>query len=132
MLYSLVIYKETASFSYGVLFLLLLCSKIGKLTLARLLIAHDVMISHNSPNTSSVVHSEEVLGLYQDLMNMDPAHSQYYKDEYSSVLLKKVSFFPNSCCWGEGIFFIWSLVSDLVCDSLKVFFYRHIIELIKI
>lgn len=92
--------KDPASFSYGLLCLLLLCSKIGKLTLARLLIAHDEMISHNSPNASSVVHSEEVLGLYQDLMKMDPAHSQYYKDEYSSVLLKKVSFFPNSCCWG--------------------------------
>lgn len=124
-------YENTASFSNGVLFLILLCSKIGKLTLARLLIAHDSMISHNSPNASSIVHSEEVLGLYQDLMKMDPAHSQYYKDEYSSVLLKKVSFFPNSCCWGESIFFIWSLDSDLICNSLYIFFYRHIIELIK-
>lgn len=75
-------YRELLSFSN---------CKIGKLTLARLLIAHDAMTSHNSPNASSVVHSEEVLGLYQDLMKMDPAHSQYYKDEYSSVLLKKVT-----------------------------------------
>lgn len=89
------------------------------------------MISHNSPNASSVVHSEEVLGLYQDLMKMDPTHSQYFKDEYSSVLLKKVFFFPNSSCWGESIFFIWSLDSDLICSPLKQFFYRHIIKLIK-
>lgn len=75
-------YRELLSFSN---------CKIGKLTLARLLIAHDAMISHNSPNASSVVHSEEVLGLYQDLMKMDPTHSQYYEDEYSSVLLKKVT-----------------------------------------
>lgn len=85
-------YRELLSFSN---------CKIGKLTLARLLIAHDAMISHKSPNALSVVHSEEVLGLYQDLMKMDPAHSQYYKDEYSSVLLKQVTSSRESllgCC----------------------------------
>lgn len=88
--------KDTSSLSFGILCLRLLCSKIGKLTLARLLTAHDAMTSRNSPNASSVVHSKEVVGLYQDLMKMDPVHSQYYKDEYSSVLLKQVSFF-SSC-----------------------------------
>ncbi|WOH02720.1 hypothetical protein DCAR_0522109 [Daucus carota subsp. sativus] len=75
-------YRELLSFSN---------CKIGKLTLARLLIAHDAMISHNNLNASSIVQSEEVLGLYQDLMKTDPTHSQYYKDEYSSVLLKQVT-----------------------------------------
>lgn len=64
-----------------------LCSKIGKLTLARLLIAHDTMLS---PIANKMVHSEEVIELYSDLMKLDSPHSQYYKDERSSVLLQQV------------------------------------------
>lgn len=62
--------------------------KIGKLTLARLLTAHDVILS---PRTSKMAHSEEVLELYTDLIKLDPLHSQYYKDEHSLVLLQKVT-----------------------------------------
>ncbi|KAL4595443.1 hypothetical protein ACB092_12G091600 [Castanea dentata] len=62
--------------------------KIGKLTLARLLIAHDMMMS---PIANKVVHSEEVIELYSDLMMLDSPHSQYYKDERSLVLLQQIT-----------------------------------------
>ncbi|KAJ6719247.1 hypothetical protein OIU79_006995 [Salix purpurea] len=45
----------------------LLDSKIGKLTLARLLTARDAMVSSDKS-----VHSEEVLRLYSELMKLDP------------------------------------------------------------
>ncbi|KAM1292824.1 hypothetical protein ACFX13_020126 [Malus domestica] len=62
--------------------------KIGKLTLARLLTAHDVILS---PCTNKMVHSDEVLQLYTDLIKLDPSHSQYYKDEHSLVFLRKIT-----------------------------------------
>ncbi|XP_030454500.2 geranylgeranyl transferase type-2 subunit alpha 1 isoform X1 [Syzygium oleosum] len=62
-------------------------SKIGKITLARLLMAHDAM---SSPYATKTVHAEEVLGLYSELMKLDPSHSQYYKDERSLVLLQQL------------------------------------------
>lgn len=61
--------------------------KIGKLTLARLLMAHAT----TSPHANKVVQLEEVLDLYQDLMKLDPSHLHYYKDEHSLVLLQKMS-----------------------------------------
>ncbi|CAL5354731.1 unnamed protein product [Camellia sinensis] len=64
--------------------------KIGKLMLARLLTAHDAMMSYDkTPETCKMVHSEEVKELYSDLMTLDTPHSQYYKDEYSLVVLKQ-------------------------------------------
>ncbi|KAL7262469.1 hypothetical protein ACSBR1_000777 [Camellia fascicularis] len=77
--------------------------KIGKLMLARLLTAHDAMMSYDkTPETCKMVHSEEVKELYSDLMTMDPPHSQYYKDEYSLVVLKQLTSSPESlmrhCC----------------------------------
>ncbi|KAL7181193.1 hypothetical protein ACSBR1_040128 [Camellia fascicularis] len=77
--------------------------KIGKLMLARLLTAHDAMMSYDkTPETCKMVHSEEVKELYSDLMTLDPPHSQYYKDEYSLVVLKQLSSSPESllrhCC----------------------------------
>ncbi|KAL8145400.1 geranylgeranyl transferase type-2 subunit alpha 1 isoform X1 [Apium graveolens] len=104
-------YRELLSFSN---------CKIGKLTLARLLIAHDAMISRNSPNASSVVNSEEVLGLYQDLIKMDPAHSEYYKDEYSSVLLKKVTSSRESllCYCHQYKKSTSTEIGDLICLRL--------------
>ncbi|XP_021911023.1 geranylgeranyl transferase type-2 subunit alpha 1, partial [Carica papaya] len=63
-------------------------SKIGKLTLARLLIAHDEMLCSDA---EGLIHSEEVLGLYNDLMKLDPSHYQYYKDEHSLALLRQVT-----------------------------------------
>lgn len=64
------------------------CSKIGKLTLARLLMSRDVMIS---PYATKMAHSEEVLQLYRDLIKVDPPHSRYYKDQSSLVLLQQVN-----------------------------------------
>ncbi|XP_077234116.1 RAB geranylgeranyl transferase alpha subunit 1 [Tasmannia lanceolata] len=65
--------------------------KLGKLTLARLLIAHDAMISYGTLSTHKSIHSDEVLELFDDLMTMDPGHSRYYKDEHSSVLMEQVT-----------------------------------------
>ncbi|KAF8377389.1 hypothetical protein HHK36_030766 [Tetracentron sinense] len=66
--------------------------KIGKLTLARLLMAHDTIMSYNkTPSAYNKVHSEEVLELLSDLMKLDPSHSRYYKDEHSLVLMQKVT-----------------------------------------
>ncbi|WZY85558.1 hypothetical protein YC2023_031942 [Brassica napus] len=61
-------------------------SKIGKLTLARLLMA-KAMISENGVKG---VHYEEILELYSDLMVLDSSHYRYYKDEHSVALLHKV------------------------------------------
>ncbi|KAK3038306.1 hypothetical protein RJ639_031402 [Escallonia herrerae] len=80
--------------------------KIGKLTLARLLMAHGAMMVFNSPDSLSMVHFAEVLELYRSLIELDPTHSQYYKDEYSLVFLKKVILLSvNYSCgvgWGEA------------------------------
>ncbi|KAL0542634.1 hypothetical protein IC582_017707 [Cucumis melo] len=61
--------------------------KIGKLTLARLLMAHAA----TSPHANKMILLEEVLDLYQDLMKLDPSHVHFYKDEHSLVLLQKVT-----------------------------------------
>ncbi|KAJ9567788.1 hypothetical protein OSB04_003754 [Centaurea solstitialis] len=74
-------------------------NKIGKLTLARLLVAYDAMIT-GTQFTPSI--AEEVLQLYSELMKLDPPHYQYYKDEYSSILLKQVTSSKESLlkyCW---------------------------------
>ncbi|XP_022872972.1 geranylgeranyl transferase type-2 subunit alpha 1-like isoform X1 [Olea europaea var. sylvestris] len=65
--------------------------KIGKLTLARLLMAQNKLISYGIPNDGIEVHYEEILGLYHDLMKLDPVHICYYEDESSLVLLKQVT-----------------------------------------
>ncbi|XP_057975886.1 geranylgeranyl transferase type-2 subunit alpha 1 [Malania oleifera] len=66
--------------------------KIGMLSLARLLTAHDVMMSFNTtPFSYKTGHSKEILELFSELMKLDPSHSRYYKDEHSLVLLRQVS-----------------------------------------
>ncbi|KAH6755414.1 hypothetical protein C2S53_013455 [Perilla frutescens var. hirtella] len=66
--------------------------KIGKLTLARLLMAHNTLISYGGcPDAKTEVHYEEILALYHDLMKMDPAHICFYEDEYSLVLFEQLT-----------------------------------------
>ncbi|XP_020213155.1 geranylgeranyl transferase type-2 subunit alpha 1 [Cajanus cajan] len=62
--------------------------KIGKLTLARLLTALDMLSSQHDGRKSN---TEEVLQLYTDLMKLDPTHSLYYKDERSLISLKQIT-----------------------------------------
>ncbi|KAI4321105.1 hypothetical protein MLD38_034525 [Melastoma candidum] len=62
--------------------------KIGKLTLARLLMADDAL-SYPYGNVS--VHSCEVLELLKDLTKSDPTHSRYYEDHISLVLLQQLT-----------------------------------------
>ncbi|XP_027354920.1 geranylgeranyl transferase type-2 subunit alpha 1 [Abrus precatorius] len=62
--------------------------KIGRLTLARLLSALDLLSSQHDRRKS---HIEEVLQLYTDLMKLDPTHSLYYKDERSRTLLQQIT-----------------------------------------
>ncbi|XP_055833989.1 geranylgeranyl transferase type-2 subunit alpha 1 [Solanum dulcamara] len=64
--------------------------KIGKLTLARLLMAHDTLMSFAGTSHRYASHDAEILQLYDDLKKMDPAHLHYYQDEYSIVLLKQI------------------------------------------
>ncbi|XP_009779399.1 geranylgeranyl transferase type-2 subunit alpha 1 isoform X1 [Nicotiana sylvestris] len=64
--------------------------KIGKLTLARLLMAHDTLMSYTGTSHRNFSHHTEILQLYDDLKKMDPAHFHYYQDEYSLVLLKQI------------------------------------------
>ncbi|KAI7993517.1 Geranylgeranyl transferase type-2 subunit alpha 1 [Camellia lanceoleosa] len=46
--------------------------KIGEVMLARLLTAHDAMMSYDkTPETCKMIHSEEVKELYSDLMTLD-------------------------------------------------------------
>ncbi|KNA10205.1 hypothetical protein SOVF_146600, partial [Spinacia oleracea] len=80
--------------------------KIGKLTLARLLTALDTIVSGRSTLTSSqMVHTEEILALYSDLMKMDPPHSQYYKEEHSLALLRQAT-----CCKDNLLRYCWRYV----------------------
>ncbi|KAL6505208.1 hypothetical protein OROGR_025025 [Orobanche gracilis] len=65
--------------------------KIGKLTLARLLMARNTLMSYGSPDDGTDANYEDILVLYQDLMKMDSAHTSYYEDEYSLVLLKQLT-----------------------------------------
>lgn len=64
--------------------------KIGKLTLARLLMADDTLMSYAGTTHRNVSYHTEILQLYDDLKKMDPAHLHYYQDEYSIVLLKQI------------------------------------------
>ncbi|KAA3476620.1 geranylgeranyl transferase type-2 subunit alpha 1-like [Gossypium australe] len=93
--------------------LLLVDCKIGKLTLARLLKAYDAM-SH--PFTNQLVHSEEVLELYSDLMKLDPTHYQFYKDEHSIVLLQKVTSSKESLL--QHCFQYKDSVSSAICRPI--------------
>ncbi|CAH8384665.1 unnamed protein product [Eruca vesicaria subsp. sativa] len=70
-----------------ILFRKLSDSKIGKLTLARLLMAKAVI----SDDVVKGVDYNEILELYKDLMVLDSSHYQYYKDEHSVALLHKVT-----------------------------------------
>ncbi|KAL5559960.1 hypothetical protein UlMin_036171 [Ulmus minor] len=73
--------------------------KIGKLMLARLLSARDTVLSQSA---NKMVHSEEILELYNALTKLDPSRSYYYKDEYSLVFLQQVTSLWESlmrhCC----------------------------------
>ncbi|KAI5404509.1 hypothetical protein KIW84_051608 [Lathyrus oleraceus] len=63
--------------------------KIGKLSLARLLTALDLLTHQHDKRKN---HTEKVLKLYTDLVELDSTHSLYYKDEHSLVLLQQNSF----------------------------------------
>ncbi|CDP11513.1 unnamed protein product [Coffea canephora] len=64
--------------------------KIGKLTLARLLLAYDALSSASrGVQDQNMFQYKEILELYHDLMKLDPPHFQYYKDQYSLVFLKQ-------------------------------------------
>lgn len=62
-----------------------------KLTLSRLLIAQDAMLSHRTL-TERLIHLRDVLELYDDLVKLDPRHAGYYEDERSLVLMNQVKF----------------------------------------
>ncbi|XVF36578.1 hypothetical protein REPUB_Repub19eG0069400 [Reevesia pubescens] len=91
----------------------LLDCKIGKLTLARLLMAYDAM-SFSCAN--KLVHCEEVLELYSDLMKLDPSHYQYYKDEHSLVLLLQVTSSRESLL--KHCFQYKDSVSSAICNPI--------------
>ncbi|TYI75862.1 hypothetical protein E1A91_D06G036300v1 [Gossypium mustelinum] len=87
--------------------------KIGKLTLARLLKAYDAM---SYPFANKLVHSEEVLELYSDLMKLDRTHYQFYKDERSIVLLQKVTSSKGSLL--QHCFQYKDSVSSAICGPI--------------
>ncbi|KAK8951662.1 hypothetical protein KSP39_PZI003237 [Platanthera zijinensis] len=70
--------------------------KFGKLTLARLLIAQDAMLSHKTPITERKIHLRNVLELFDDLVKLDPKHAKFYEDERSLVLLNQVTIDKKS------------------------------------
>lgn len=91
--------------------------KIGKLTLARLLMAHDAM-KHSSGK--KVSHFEEVLELYSNLMKLDPSHILYYKEEHSLVLMQQVtssqeSLLRHCCRYGD----LTCSISNPICLRLN-------------
>ncbi|XP_057530358.1 geranylgeranyl transferase type-2 subunit alpha 1 [Amaranthus tricolor] len=95
--------------------------KIGKLTLARLLTALDATVNISSSTSPQMVHVQEILALYCDLVKMDPTHSQYYKEEHSLALLRQVT-----CCKDNLMRYCWrygklgeSIDRSLVCLRLN-------------
>lgn len=62
--------------------------------------ANDAMIT-DTPAAPNMTHAEEILQLYSELMKLDPAHYQYYKDEYSLVFLKQVFVSSHSYLGGD-------------------------------
>lgn len=72
------------------------CSKIAKLTLARLLMSLDVVMSSGAI-CKQRTHTKEVLELFNDLIKMDPVHSRYYKDQHSLLLMEQVVSFISVC-----------------------------------
>ncbi|GMH29702.1 hypothetical protein Nepgr_031545 [Nepenthes gracilis] len=76
--------------------------KIAKLMLARLLTALDAKMSDRISNSYQLAHCEEVQGLYSDLIELDPPHLQYYKDQRSLALLHQITSSRETllrCCW---------------------------------
>ncbi|XP_026455244.1 geranylgeranyl transferase type-2 subunit alpha 1-like isoform X2 [Papaver somniferum] len=95
--------------------------KIGKLTLVRLLVAHDAMMSYHASFAYKKVNTEEILELLSDLMKLDPSHSRYYKDGHSLALLEKVflsrkSLMKHCLYYGESTS---SYSHDRVCLRLN-------------
>ncbi|PIA56206.1 hypothetical protein AQUCO_00700513v1 [Aquilegia coerulea] len=90
--------------------------KIGKLTLARLLIAYDAIMTYNIPVEYKKVNTEEVLELFTDLMKLDPTHSSYYKDEHSLVLMEKL--ISNRKSMSKHCFFYGESSSSNLCNSV--------------
>ncbi|ESQ54875.1 hypothetical protein EUTSA_v10024594mg [Eutrema salsugineum] len=87
-------------------------SKIGKLTLARLLKA-EAMISGDAVKG---VHYEKIVDLYNDLMALDSPHYQYYKDEHSVALLHKVTSSTESL---SRYLFQYKDMNNAVCLRLN-------------
>ncbi|XP_073310659.1 geranylgeranyl transferase type-2 subunit alpha 1-like [Primulina huaijiensis] len=99
--------------------------KIGKLTLARLLMANYSLVSVSCSHDRNDVHYEEILSLYDDLMKIDPSHICYYEDERSLVLLKQMtsssgSFLKNIHHYRESTSSSLNLYSCLRLNSLSL------------
>ncbi|XP_039127442.1 geranylgeranyl transferase type-2 subunit alpha 1 [Dioscorea cayenensis subsp. rotundata] len=76
--------------------------KFVKLTLARLLVAYDAMMSERSPSLQKKTHSEEVLKFFDDLIRLDPVHAKFYEDQRSLVILDQVTFDKESLMKNYG------------------------------
>ncbi|KAK9082490.1 hypothetical protein Syun_031693 [Stephania yunnanensis] len=95
--------------------------KIGMLTLARLLLAHDALMLHNTTSVSQKANCKEILELLQDLMKLDPTHSRFYKDMLSIVLMEQMVSNRNSLegyCWYYGTS-TSSLTQNIICLRLN-------------
>ncbi|KAL9229218.1 hypothetical protein vseg_004706 [Gypsophila vaccaria] len=94
--------------------------KIGKLTLARLLVALDTMVSESSDSKScEMAHIEEILALYCDLMKMDPPHLHYYKVKHSLALMQQIT-----CSKDSLLRYCWSYRKSAVSSDSSALFVR--------
>uniref|UniRef100_A0ACD5ZEN0 Uncharacterized protein n=2 Tax=Avena sativa TaxID=4498 RepID=A0ACD5ZEN0_AVESA len=66
-------------------------SKFAKLTLARLLLACAAIKSRGNSLIERKGYCDEALGLFSDLINLDPSHKRYYEDERSLVLMDQLT-----------------------------------------
>uniref|UniRef100_A0A0A9CQP4 Uncharacterized protein n=1 Tax=Arundo donax TaxID=35708 RepID=A0A0A9CQP4_ARUDO len=66
-------------------------SKFVKLTLARLLLACAAIKSRGRSLVERKGYCEEALGLFSDLIHLDPSHKHYYEDERSLVLMDQLT-----------------------------------------
>ncbi|EHA8586515.1 geranylgeranyl transferase type-2 subunit alpha 1 [Cocos nucifera] len=92
--------------------------KFVNLTLARLLVAHDAMVSHGAFLMKKRIHSEEVLKLYEELIKLDPSHKRYYEDERSLVLMSQLSGLSLSRI-GFVEHLLWVQMLDLSHNNLQ-------------
>ncbi|CAM0909399.1 unnamed protein product [Alopecurus aequalis] len=93
-------------------------SKFAKLTLARLLLACAAIKSRGNSLIERKGYCAEALGLFSDLIKLDPSHKRYYEDERSLVLMDQLCRLSLTRI-GFTERMLWVQMLDLSHNSLR-------------